>query len=207
MTDKMTAEQALPNPKDALAYLIHRIEPGKNIHSANNVERAIASLRQALAAPRVPDELPHWEPCNPACCPELGGFRDRGCAAICEPARQAMLTAAPAPADVNYVDAFNGDVPFPAPGQSLVDALRERLESSDTSPEEIKQRVDLRLENIKLRERVKVLEDVDDHYRAGATDLANAIKAALDTGELKIGLDISTMLADYKARLRGGSDE
>jgi hypothetical protein len=126
MSDKMTAEQAL-------GLLCSAIRCGDDFHE--HCERASEIIRQALTAPRVPEGLEDYD---------AGLLNDYGGGNVSwwhdyiryevdkandwwRQQVEAENPAAPAPADVNYVDAFNGDVPFPAPGQSLVDALRERV--------------------------------------------------------------------------------
>ncbi|SDK82600.1 hypothetical protein SAMN05216189_105333 [Pseudomonas delhiensis] len=61
---------------------------------ADACEEIAASVRkQAEGAQGEP--LPYWEPCNPACDPELNGFRDRKCS--CAQARAALAQPSPAP--------------------------------------------------------------------------------------------------------------
>jgi len=67
-------------------------------HELRAYEATVANLEQRireLEAERVTEDLPYWPPCNPGCDPEFNGCRSKGCATLCEPARKAMLAAAP----------------------------------------------------------------------------------------------------------------
>lgn len=163
MTD-MTAEQALPDPKDALAYLIHRIEPGKNIHSANNVERAIASLRQTLTAPRVPDGWKHdcagiltndvelWIDA----CPHCGKPRPTSAQSPAEPAQDELACPERNSYDKVIADQDAVIAELRSGIDYWCDQYKQLAEIGDKAMTESSEEI------AELRERVKVLESAFD---------------------------------------------
>lgn len=58
-------------------------------------QQILASQHTEQAEDAQEEPLPYWEPCNPACDPELNGFRDRKC--NCAQARAALAQPSPAP--------------------------------------------------------------------------------------------------------------
>jgi hypothetical protein len=205
MTDKMTAEQALMAQFETWArdwglnhnnYFIPAGEgmEGPYSHYPTNCYFECFQAGAALTAPRVPDSGKYIGVADQIRSPHNACMFKETC--------RSLLTDAPAPADdddvvgVRTAETIMGHpvtqiLSAEQAGKELA-ALRERLESSDTSPQEIKQRVDLRLENIKLRERVKVLEA---HMRSAVlADMAD-------------GCYHPTAEFVKAARLRGGSDE
>ncbi|WP_285643189.1 hypothetical protein [Pseudomonas sp. NBRC 100443] len=58
-------------------------------------QQILASQHTEQAEGAQGEPLSYWEPCNPACDPELNGFRDRKCS--CAQARAALAQPSPAP--------------------------------------------------------------------------------------------------------------
>lgn len=60
----------------------------------------LSSIKRLLAAPAAPapapatQDIPCWSPCNPACDPELNGFRSRSC--DCDQAKAALAATSAA---------------------------------------------------------------------------------------------------------------
>jgi hypothetical protein len=133
MTDKMTANQAL-------GFLCSAIRCGAGFHES--CEEAASIIRQALTAPRVPDELrsvvadirAHCNPPNPETCDDVTpnyalSWADR---------IEALLTTAPAPADA-FDDSYSviGDgvaVMKPEAGRRILDAMKEAHSTADQKP-------------------------------------------------------------------------
>ncbi|MCQ4311742.1 hypothetical protein NAV33_07510 [Pseudomonas stutzeri] len=72
------------------------------LHRLDAIQRELIEREARLVAPTIqtapqPEQLPHWEPCNPGCDPEFNGQRSRYCAELCHGAR-AALSATPSPA-------------------------------------------------------------------------------------------------------------
>lgn len=136
----------------------------------------------------------------------------------------------PAPTNVNYVDAFNGDVPFPAPGQSLEQACAyvngvaggmyvgkhnqakkdeaelARLRDYVTKHREAAE-IDA-VEMAELRERVKELEELllySMRLQVGNTAIRYGAFVMKRGGNSDLS-DAIEFLREEAVRLRGGSD-
>lgn len=70
-------------PERAKAFLA-----SQQVEQATMAKSSMAQSEQAEDAQGEREALPYWEPCNPACDPELNGFRDRRC--HCAQARAAL---------------------------------------------------------------------------------------------------------------------
>lgn len=61
-------------------------------HMVSGYETRIVYAHPVQQSPAVAVPLPYWPPCNPGCDPEFNGERSKGCAQLCKPARDAMLS-------------------------------------------------------------------------------------------------------------------
>lgn len=109
-----------------------------------------AAIAQQPAPVAVPDALPYWEPCNPACDTELNGFRSKLC--DCAQAK-AALTAPPAAEQLHPLEQFTDAC---SRLHSACNKVRAKLDEMNAAeqPEAVK------VPRLLLQEALEVAEDV-----------------------------------------------